>query len=165
VRPLHLGLPATLVLGVPWTWRSLAWGLQKGLIGRDVAVEAAVQCLSRGGDPPNDVVELAGCSKDDPEVESYVSRLSKEEPSDSASDGPWLYLVLRWVLENKDAFGDPLQVVEEVYADFGYPEAIAKFVRYMPSDEPDLGREANEARLFEHWRAFLEAERARLSVD
>jgi hypothetical protein len=160
-----LTLPATLVLGVPWTWHSLAWGLERGLIGRDVAVEAAVQCLSRDGDPPEEVVDLAGCSKDDPEVESYLARLLNTEALDSESDRPWLYLVLHWVLENKDAFDDPLQVVEEVYADFGYPEAIAKFVRYVPSDEPDLGKEANEARLFEHWRAFLDAERARLTVD
>jgi hypothetical protein len=164
MRPLILGLPATLVLSVPWTWHSLAWGLQRRLIGRDVAVEAAVLCLSRGDELPEEIVELAGCSKDDPDVESYVTRLVKKEAADCASSEPWLYLVLRWVLENKDGFGDPLQVAEEVYADFGYPEVMAKFVRYMPSDEPDLGKDANEARLFEHWRAFLEAERARLSA-
>ena len=52
---------------------------------------------------------------------------------------------------------DPLQTVEEVYADFDYPEQIASFVRYMPMQGPDLGsRLANERRLFERWKAFVE---------
>lgn len=158
-------LPADLVLSVPWTWRSLAWGMQKGLVGRQVAVDAAVRLLSRKKEPPPAVVELAGCSKDDPDVENYVTRLAKEEDLDGASDDPWLYLVLRWVLDNKEAFEDPLQVLEEVYADFDYPEEMTKFVRYMPSDEPELGEKGNEARLYDHWREFLDAERVRLETS
>ena len=51
---------------------------------------------------------------------------------------------------------DPLQTVEEVYADFDYPEQIASFVRYMPMQGPDLGsRLANERRLFERWRSWV----------
>jgi hypothetical protein len=67
-------------------------------------------------------------------------------------------LVLAWIYEHRGAFLDPLQTVEEVYADFGYPERIAGFVRYMPMDGPDLGsREANEQRLMERWKEYLDA--------
>jgi hypothetical protein len=65
--------------------------------------------------------------------------------------------VLAWFYEHRGEVPDPLLRVEEVYADFGYPEQIAKFVRYMPMEGPDLGsREANEHRLFERWKRYIE---------
>ena len=74
----------------------------------------------------------------------------------------WLYLVLAWLYEQRGAVPDPLQTVEEVYADFGYPEEIAGLIRYMPMDGPDLGsREANERRLFERWRQYLDSAAAK----
>jgi len=46
--------------------------------------------------------------------------------------------------------------VEEVCADFEYPEKIAEFVHYLPMSGRDLGsREANVRRLFERWREHL----------
>jgi hypothetical protein len=65
--------------------------------------------------------------------------------------------VLAWFYEHRAEVPDPLQRVEEVYADFGYPEQLAKFVRYMPMEGPDLGsREANERRLFERWKRYVD---------
>ncbi|WP_394829859.1 DUF2247 family protein [Pendulispora albinea] len=61
------------------------------------------------------------------------------------------------MFEHRADYADPLQTVEEVYTDFGYPPRIAAFVRYMPSDDPDLGsRESNERRLHEKWKRYLE---------
>lgn len=51
---------------------------------------------------------------------------------------------------------DPLQVIEEIYADFNYPEELVGFIRYMPMQGPNLGsREANENRMFERWRSWV----------
>ncbi len=38
--------------------------------------------------------------------------------------------------ENRETVEDPFAVVEELYADFDYPEEIAGFVRYMPPEDP-----------------------------
>jgi hypothetical protein len=71
--------------------------------------------------------------------------------------------VLAWLYERRDELPDPLACVDEVYADFDYPPQIARLVRYMPMDGPDLGsREANERRMFERWREYLETELAAL---
>ncbi|MCA9643524.1 MAG: DUF2247 family protein [Polyangiaceae bacterium] len=156
-------LPAELVLSVPWTWQSLAWGLQKGLIGRVVAIQAATRLLAQGEPASAEVVELAGCAIDDPLVEQLVTRLARDQAEAGAVDEPWLYLVLRWVYDNQTRFADPLQVVDEVYADFDYPAAISSFVRYMPSDSPDLGGEGNTRHLYARWLRFLEEEERRLT--
>jgi len=55
---------------------------------------------------------------------------------------------------------DPLQEVEELYADFGYPDAIGDFVRFLPPNDgyhPELHtKDENERRLFRHWEEYLE---------
>lgn len=49
-------------------------------------------------------------------------------------------------------------MVEEIYADFGYPPELAAFVRYMPMVGPDLGTTTlNEARMYERWQAYLDS--------
>lgn len=58
---------------------------------------------------------------------------------------------------------DPVRVVEELYSDFGYPNEIAPFVRYMPMVGPDLGdRATNQARLYDYWKSYLEIASKRL---
>ena len=71
----------------------------------------------------------------------------------------WAFLILAWVYEHRDSFEDPLDLVEKLYADLDYPEQVAPFVRYMPTDEPDLGsRGQNEQRLFQKWAEYLQKE-------
>ncbi|WP_201714654.1 DUF2247 family protein [Rossellomorea arthrocnemi] len=42
--------------------------------------------------------------------------------------------------------------IEQIYADFEYPESISKLVRYMPMDGPDYGSlELTEKRLYKYW--------------
>ena len=158
-------LPSSLVLAHRWSWRDILAGLELGLVAPQTAVDAAVSQME-DPDPSAAIVELACCSAEDPEALLLLRRLADEEPSEAEGNGFWLYLVLRWILENRELFSDPLQTVEEVYADFDYPEIVAPFVRYMPSEEPDLGsREANEARLVDKWKSFVEQEEARFRCD
>jgi hypothetical protein len=159
-----LQLPSEFVLsGITWTWNDLLYGLESGLIAPQVAVDAAVALLCREGEPIAGVVDLAGCSPEDGDILDYVRDLAKRECDDGKGRERWLYLILLWVFENRHAFADPLEMVEQIYADFGYPESVAGLVRYMPSDEPDLGsQKLNEDRLYKKWRTFLNAEAARL---
>ena len=102
------------------------------------------------------------------EFDAYTDRLIEQlattEPDQDADKirSKWLYLVLIWIFEHRESYPDPLQTVEEVYADFGYPERIADFVRYMPMNEPDLvSRELNEQRLYEKWKRYVDEEAAK----
>ena len=99
-------------------------------------------------------------------VQPYLGELVKlESEYDETKVGEkWLYLVLDWVFENKDSFSDPLGMVEQIYADFDYPELIATFVGYMPANEFLLGSlELNEARLYKKWKDYLNSQNERFS--
>jgi len=144
------------------TWRDILFGLKQELLDPSAPVDFALEQLAREQEPSPELLELAGLSKQE-QSRSLVELLADRE-QDEGADGTrrkWLYLVLAWIFDHRDELPDPLRMVEEVYADFSYPAEIASFVRYMPSNAPDLGsREQNEARLFARWLAYLEERRA-----
>jgi hypothetical protein len=148
---------------VRMSWREIRFGLVNELLDPEAPIELAVDQVRELAEPPEALLELAGAGRGEPTLR-LVEQLADGEPQRPENEirDKWLYLALGWIYEHREENPDPLQRVEEVYADFGYPEQIAKFVRYMPMDGPDLGsREANERRLFERWARYLdEAARA-----
>lgn len=139
-------------------WRDVRFGLVNELLAPEGPVELAIDQVGELAEPPAVLLELAGAGKGELTLE-LVEQLADSEPQRAEHEirDRWLYLVLAWIYEHRDDDPDPLQRVEEVYADFGYPEQIGKFVRYMPMDGSDLGsREANERRLFERWKRYVD---------
>jgi hypothetical protein len=140
------------------SWRDTRFGLVNELVDPETPVALAVDQLDELAEPSAMLLDLAGAGQGEPTLE-FVELLADGEPQHSEDEirDKWLYLVLAWTYEHRGQYPDPLQRVEEVYADFGYPEQVVGFVRYMPMVGPDLGsREANERRLFERWKTYLD---------
>lgn len=117
---------------VPLTAEDLAVGLRIGVIKPTVATELARTALQSGaGDD-----ETVG-------------------PGSADSLRRWLFLQLSALWEVRGRLADPLGAVEEVYADFDYPEVMAPFVRYMPAAP---GAATGEAAILAAWRDYLERE-------
>lgn len=138
-------------------WNELLFGLKHQLISEKAAIDKAVERLCGNSPTSEEETLLAGASVKEPIIE-FVERLAKAEisPSIESIKSKWLYLILSWLLENKDKIADPLAVVEEVYSDFDYLPEVAPFVRYMPMVGPDLGSiEENEKRLFRLWKDYV----------
>lgn len=146
------------------TWADVAWGYWKGWLDPDSVVEYAVTQLAGNDDAGSAVVELAGLTRSDlAEVPLLLEKVVGAERSENnrASERKWLYLVLAWVYDCRAELSDPLGVVEQLYADFGYPEELRGFVRYMPPEdhyEPQAHTHAeNITRLFSKWEEYLES--------
>ncbi|ABF86998.1 conserved hypothetical protein [Myxococcus xanthus DK 1622] len=140
------------------TWREVLFGVDNELLSSEVPVEMAVEQLGIEDWPVRALAELADLEPWK-SPRSCVEALAGTEASQDAEaiKSKWLYLVLAWVFINREHFSDPLEMGEKIYADFGYPERVARFIRYMPSDEPDLGsREMNERRLYSQWKSYLD---------
>lgn len=150
-------------LGRP-SWQDVQFGLEHQLLDPSAVSGLADQHLA-GIDPPPEIVELAIAEPGESVIERVGKLASREELTPEVTSQRWLYLVLAWLYEHRAERADPLQDVELVYAEFDYPSEVAAFVRYMPTDEPDLGdRSANEARLFGHWERYLRETQARLTA-
>lgn len=140
----------------------LGYGFERGFLkARDVVTLAMHEVECGAGD--DDVLqELASLLNDETDrVAEVFQQLDDPErvhdPRESARK--WLYLQLRAAYDERDRLSDPLGVVEELYADFDYPSAVAAFVRYMPlrpGDEPGIGP------LMDRWNDYLARESAAL---
>lgn len=146
------------------TWADVVWGYQKGWLDAAGVVEYAVAQLAGDDDASPALVELAGLTRSEfAEVpfllEKVVGAAGTETNPDS--ERKWLYLVLAWVYDRRAELSDPLGVVEQLYADFGYPAELRGFVRYMPPEdhyEPQAHTHfENIARLFSKWEEYLDS--------
>lgn len=140
--------------GIVLTADDAALGFRRGWLRAPEAVRWAQDAPARGeGDAS--VIALAGFGA--AELGDVGERLGELVPDASAgSSEVWLYLALRAVYESRRQIDDPLGVVEQVYADFEYPETIAPFVRYMPAPP---GAPFGEAALLDRWKDWLDQER------
>lgn len=138
------------------SWGDVRYALEHQFVAPETAIQKANDSLSDSVASPEELALASGTAADP--VLEIVRRLAETEgcrPEESKEE--WLYILLAWLYENRDGLVDPLGLVEEIYADFGYPRAISLFVRYMPMAGPDLGgRETNELRLFSYWENYLD---------
>lgn len=166
METLTLKIPLEFIqqrLGRP-TWRDILFGLEQELLDPAAVPELAAVELDQP-DPPAELIELVSVPPG-ASILREVQSLASREPAGSAPapNEKWLYLVLAWLFEHRADLPDPLDDVETVYAEFDYPTEVGRFVRYMPSEEPDLGsRELNEARLVDKWERYLREQQERLA--
>jgi len=139
---------------MPMTAEDLGYGFERGFLKPADVVALATHEVGCGAD--DDVfVALGSLLRDEagrvPEVLELLDDPERvHDPRESARK--WLYLQLKAAYDERGRLNDPLGVVEEIYADFDYPPAVAPFVRYMPlrpGDEPGVGA------LMERWRDYL----------
>lgn len=143
------------------SWVETLWGYQRQLIGRTDVISIAEDRLRLGSNDSMEL-ELAGLVQSEHQQAIELLRvLSSHEPNrlDRLPDKTWLFLVLAWLFENREAVSDPLDEVESIYADFDYPPEIEGFVRYMPvtneHDTLEHSAEDNQTTLFSKWEEYL----------
>lgn len=156
---VRLAIPYSFVRDrIRLTWRCVLFGVKNELLDPNVPNAFAFDQLATIEEPSSALLDLASGRRGELAM-SLVEQLAHGEADVSEKKilETWLYLALAWIYANRASDPDPLERVAEVYADFGYPEQIASFVRYMPMQGPDLGsREANVERLFERWEQFVQ---------
>jgi hypothetical protein len=159
-----LELEPDFVLGedVPLEAEDLRYGLERGFLKANAVVDLAAEEVRRGSLDPV-LQDLAALLRDEvnrvPDVLTALDDPERiHDPRESVRK--WLYLQLKAAYTDRERLSDPLGVVEQIYADFDYPPAVASFVRYMPLGQGD---EAGESALIGRWAEFLDRERAALT--
>jgi hypothetical protein len=162
-----IALPLQLCTGEieSLTWGEVLYGFSHRFLGWRSCVELASRRVEEGSSNPLEI-ELAAVGKDqDWKVGDLLSKLSGSEPrTDEVSHQKrWLFIILKWLYEHRGTFEDPLGEVEEIYADFHYPDEISNFVRFLPPKgdykPAEHTREENIQRLFRLWSDYLQANR------
>ena len=137
------------------TWREVEVGIREQWLRRCDAVVIAIARVEGGNEDP-DLLALAGVLKEDEgDVADLVSALVTRILGNSEQDArlSWMRILLAWVYEKRSGFSDPLGIVEQIYADFGYPDEIRHLVRYNPPD--DSSPEGGEDSLLRKWAEYV----------
>lgn len=147
---------------IPLNSEDLRLGVSLGIVSPPTAVAIATDAVEGGSDDPT-MLELAQIYRED--IAAVRGSLRLVDPEDAELFPPlavrkWTYLELKAAFELRECLADPLGVVEQIYADFDYPAAVAEFVRYMP---PPPGAPTGEGALYDRWSDYLLSEAAELT--
>lgn len=152
------------------SWREAIWGYERGWLGWRSLVELAQSQLAANGADIELLGRLRALGKDDSHEAGDIARLLAT--AETGSDNPtqkWLYIVLSWLFSKREEISDYWTVIEEIYAEFDYPSAIKKFVRYEPVSPEDKAAwssyTAPEGYMLDQWRKYLEEASKKYGAD
>lgn len=133
---------------IKWDWQELLFGIENNIISRSDVINYATHILDEGilG---FDLVLKVAIADDYEDILPYIHELSKLESfeeNDFIKD-KWRYGILKELHDKKSDYDNFNEKVEEVYADFDYPEDMAGFIGYMPSID---GKNMEES-----WQEYL----------
>lgn len=163
----RLHIPFRFILGkIQLNWHDIQFGLRNEYLENDDVVQLAIDYVTREPNAEPIEVELAGLlHKELSAVPNFVDELCDRTSCDDADTfNKWLFIILAWLYDQREVVSNPLELVAEVYADFGYPAYISKFVYYMPPSDDyrpqDHTAEENRKRLLRLWQEYLEVQSA-----
>jgi len=136
------------------TWWELLIGLREGWLDAGTVSMLAAERLAEGEEDPV-VVEVAGLTGQElSQAQALLETLARRETSsEEAGRLTWMRLLLIWLYRNREGHSDPLAIVEQIYADFGYPDEIRHLVRY---NEPAAGTTGSTESIHDGWKVYVE---------
>ncbi|MBE5928282.1 MAG: DUF2247 family protein [Lachnospiraceae bacterium] len=144
-------------------WNDILFAVSNGYFDKNSAIEYAVSLL--GNETVEEEVTELAISKafevtKEEILEKYVAKLACKEIENEKKEAKdkIMYILLSLLFENKEKFEDPLRAVEIVYADFGFPKSVEKFVRYMPIED---GESIGAEQMYKHWEDYLNSQKNR----
>ncbi|SDI53076.1 hypothetical protein SAMN05421505_1644 [Sinosporangium album] len=131
---------------------TVAYGFQEGWLRREGVIDI---CLRRTlvGDVNPFVERLAYLLRDEIDSVDQILTAAEADPTEEEK-GCWIYITSAWVYENREVLSDPFGIAEMLYSEFGYPEEMEGFIRYMPLPP---GTEPGMDGLLAHWADYLKA--------
>lgn len=146
------------------SWFDIKWGYENKLIGWHSIVKHAEHLVSLGEASQLELELSFKGRMDTHEINLILEYLSTccDDIDECLTQEKWLFIILLWLFNNRNNYSEPLKMVETIYEDFDYPEAIESFVAYMPvSDGYDPSVHSyseNTERLFRNWQTYLDQE-------
>ena len=147
---------------------SLCWGVENDIIDPELVKEYANEYLNKNPDCDSskliDLLILDVCTK-----ENVLEIINNKSDKRNAEKEKRIirYVILHDIFEETDDTEKLLELIENVYADFGYPADMDKFIPYMPAeDEISNYTEAERIQhLIYNFRTFLKEEYISLRLD
>ena len=141
------------------TWMDMVWAYENKILGVQMLRSFAEHSLK---EEYSDLIDRI--VKMPMEFSENVGSIAKEIANNEGNSDyelikrKWMYILLKYFYEKRNDLRDPLSYVEQIYADFDYPEEIESFVRYMPPKTADADSHfvvRGEGRLYLFWSDYI----------
>jgi len=116
------------------TWSDVYYGIKKNLLELACVSEYAIRCIGKADDDCQEIMDLAWKNEDKLDLLENMAKIIKKEnkSDDYQSKIKWQYCIVKKLRDSQMKFEDLSDYLDEVYADFDYPEEMEEFVSYMP---------------------------------
>jgi len=167
LNPLEIRFPFSFASElVDMNWHDISFSINHGFLSHESAVDHARYILGENEEHPQAVLDIACLYPNEavfphsihPYIDELANAVSEQEKDMTKSKV--LYLVLKWVYDNRMDYENPLTVVDIMYCSLDRPRSISHFVSDMPGtreccEHPEPDRE----RLMASWVKFLDEQR------
>ncbi len=143
----------------PLSWGEIFFGYENKLLSFDLVCLLAKQLVDSLTNPLEEEFALAYFDTPYYEFLEHLKALSKKDTPANIQE-KWVFLLVRWVYENKDNFEDISEIIALIYCDFEHPEELRYMVPYQFFDEsfPKIEDETDDEWLDRYIEDFLKKE-------
>lgn len=116
------------------TWDDVYYGVKNKLLNLEAVRDYAIRCLEMDDDYCQEVAELAWPNNDMLSVLESIEKIlgEKHNLNETLSSMKWQYSIIKYLVNKNIDFEELSNALDEVYADFNYPEDMEEFISYMP---------------------------------
>lgn len=114
-------------------WSTILLGLRKGWVSRKDAIDYAIELLVNGNEDEDVVIIAGGETLEDDELLNLISEQVEQADIATALD-KWRLAHLLSIAESDDDEQTKLDKLQEVYANFDYPEDMASCSIYSQDE-------------------------------
>lgn len=120
-------------------WSIVYYGIKNNILSHDIAQEYACRILEHNELPFEEEVELSWNSGNRLDVLELVEKIlaiqgNRNESMEKAKDKIRIAIII-YLRNTERDINKLLEKINIVYADFGYPVDMEKFISYMPMDD------------------------------
>jgi len=144
---------------VKLNWFDMHFAIQKGVFSPRSAVEHAlheIECRTNIEKSENELMLLYFDEFQDHLIHPYIDELADGISNNDKEISPYklMYVMLKWIYENKDDFDNPFCLAEDIYSSYFCPPSIEKFAGFGAANVTGRARE----KLFEEWANYIKTE-------
>ncbi|MCQ9209567.1 DUF2247 family protein [Granulicatella seriolae] len=141
-----------------WLWQEILYGMENKILTRSDVINYATRILDEDILGFDWVLKIV-IAKDYEDILPYIHELIDLEDDEDTSIilDRWRYAILKELYSKKSNYEDFNGKVEEIYADFDYPEDMSGLIGYMPL----VGGKTME----ESWQGYLTSSEKKLKIN
>ncbi len=154
-----------IVRNADLAWQDMLYGLDHGYIDERTVRDLAIEKVRADSSLESCEMRLSVLNDSDLYRVREILTQAISTHTIEQEDRPkrkWCFLSLQWLFEHKDQVADPLGAVDEIYADFDYPEEVAPFVSYESAYPRAAHEPTGKDLLLSRWAGYLQKMRSEL---